>query len=89
MPVDEAVTGATTEGIPVAPSMASALESARVPPERTLVDRRVVFITVLAVLIALARKLARRKREQERIAKLSRRMKTPRMRKLAQAFAVH
>ena len=34
--------------------MAPALEVARVPPERTLVDRRVVFISVLAVLIALA-----------------------------------
>jgi len=39
--------------------------------------------------IALAKKLARRKREQERIPKLSRRMRTPRMRKLAQAFTVH
>src|SRR2546423_5119169 len=54
MPVDDVVTGATTEGIPVAPSMGAALEVARVPPERTLVDGRVVFISVLAVLIALA-----------------------------------
>jgi H+/Cl- antiporter ClcA len=54
LPVDEVVTGATTEGIPVAPSMASALEAARVPPERVLVDRRVVFVSVLAVLLALA-----------------------------------
>ena len=54
MPVDEVVTGATTEAIPVAPSMADALAVARVPPERTLVDKRVVFISMLAVLIALA-----------------------------------
>ena len=54
MPVDDVVTGATTEGIPVAPSMAPALEAARVPPERALVDRRVVFVSALAVLIALA-----------------------------------
>ena len=54
MPVDDVVTGATTEGIPVAPSMGAALEVARVPPERALVDGRVVFISVLAVVIALA-----------------------------------
>ena len=54
MPVDDVVTGATTEGIPVAPSMGPALEAARVPPERALVDRRVVFISLLAVVIALA-----------------------------------
>jgi chloride channel protein, CIC family len=54
VPVDDVVEGATTEGIPVAPSMASALETARVPLERALVDRRVVFVTVLAVLLALA-----------------------------------
>ena len=54
MPVDDVVTGATTEAIPVAPSMGPALEAARVPPERTLVDRRVVFVSALAVVIALA-----------------------------------
>ncbi|HKC59459.1 MAG TPA: chloride channel protein [Myxococcales bacterium] len=54
MPVDDVVTGATLEGIPVAPSLAPTLEAARVPPERTLVDRRVLFVSVLAVLIALA-----------------------------------
>src|SRR2546425_10542621 len=54
MPVDDVVTGATTEGIPVAPSMGAALEVAHVPPERALVDGRVVFISVLAVVIALA-----------------------------------
>jgi DNA topoisomerase-1 len=39
--------------------------------------------------IALAKKLARRARERVRITKLSRRMRAPRMRKLAQAFTLH
>jgi len=54
MPVDDVVTGATTEGIPVAPSMGPTLEAARVPTERALVDQRVVFVSLLAVVIALA-----------------------------------
>src|SRR5947209_18477885 len=49
MPVDDVVTGATTEGIPVAPSMGAALEVARVPPERALVDGR-VWVVVVPVL---------------------------------------
>jgi len=44
--------GQTTEGLPVAPSLGPALFDARVPPERALVDRRVVFICGLSVLIA-------------------------------------
>jgi CIC family chloride channel protein len=52
MPVDDVVTGATTDALPVAPSMSTALLAARVPPERALVDRRVVFISVLAVVVA-------------------------------------
>jgi DNA topoisomerase-1 len=39
--------------------------------------------------IALAKKLARRSRERQAISRLSRRMRTPRMRRLAQAFTVH
>ena len=39
--------------------------------------------------IALAKKLARRRRERQAIPKLSRRMRTPRMRRLAHAFTVH
>src|SRR5205807_2391928 len=54
MPVDDVVTGATTDALPVAPSMSAALASARVPPERALVDRRVVFISLLAVVVAAA-----------------------------------
>ncbi|HWE23941.1 MAG TPA: hypothetical protein VG496_08365, partial [Myxococcales bacterium] len=52
MPVDDVVTGATTDALPVAPSMSGALASARVPPERALVDKRVVFISGLAVVVA-------------------------------------
>ena len=50
----EIATGQTTEGLPIAPSMGPALSEARVPPERALVDGRVVFICALAVAIALA-----------------------------------
>jgi DNA topoisomerase-1 len=39
--------------------------------------------------IALAKKMARRRRERQAITKLSRRMRTPRMRRLAKAFAVN
>ena len=44
----------TTEGLPVAPSLGPTLEAARVSPHATLVDRRVLFISALAVVIALA-----------------------------------
>jgi len=46
--------GETTEGLPVAPSLGPTLVEARVPPERALVDRRVIFICALSVLIAMA-----------------------------------
>jgi DNA topoisomerase I len=39
--------------------------------------------------IALAKKMARRAREQGKITKLSRKMRAPRLRKLAAAFAAH
>src|SRR3954469_8965272 len=48
----EIVTGQTTEGLPVAPSLGPALSEARIPPERALVDRRVVFICLLSGVIA-------------------------------------
>src|SRR5436305_2850228 len=54
MPVDDVVKGATTDALPVAPSLAPTLEAARVPPERSLVDLRVVLISFLAVLVAVA-----------------------------------
>jgi len=52
MPVDDLIKGATTEALPVAPSLAPTLESARVPTERSLVDLRVVLVSFLAVLVA-------------------------------------
>src|SRR5919202_5188847 len=54
MQIDDVVGGATTDALPVAPAMSSTLAAARVPPERVLVDRRVVFISILAVVIAMA-----------------------------------
>lgn len=43
----------TTEGLPVAPSLEPALSAARVPHHTTLVDLRVVQITLAAILIGL------------------------------------
>jgi H+/Cl- antiporter ClcA len=43
----------TTEGLPVAVSMGPALEAAAVPQQSTLVNRRVVFISCLAIGIAI------------------------------------
>jgi chloride channel protein, CIC family len=54
MPVDDVIKGATTDALPVAPSLAPTLEVARVPPERSLVDARVVIISALAILVAAA-----------------------------------
>src|SRR2546423_11166009 len=48
------IDGATTEALPIAPSMAPTLDAAHIPPRSTLVDRRVVFICALAILLALA-----------------------------------
>jgi len=50
----EIATGQTTEGLPVAPSLGPSLAEARVPPERALVDARVVFVCVLSIIVALA-----------------------------------
>src|SRR5947207_2514833 len=50
----EIASGQTTEGLPVAPSLGPALLEARVPPERALVDARVVFICALSIVIAAA-----------------------------------
>src|SRR5256885_2413168 len=46
--------GATTDALPVAPSMEPALVAAALPPRSTLVDRRVVFICALAMAVAVA-----------------------------------
>lgn len=46
--------GATTEALPVAPSMGPTLADAELPARSTLVDRRVVFLCLLAMALALA-----------------------------------
>ena len=45
--------GATTEGVPVAPSLAPAIENSRVPMERALIDMRVLIVCAWAVALAL------------------------------------
>ncbi|MDQ3282933.1 MAG: chloride channel protein [Acidobacteriota bacterium] len=40
---------ATTEGVPVAPSLAGAIENVRVPLERARIDARVVTISLIAI----------------------------------------
>src|SRR5437762_2281785 len=44
--------GATAEGIPVAPSMAPAIESARVPADRSLIDGRTLIICGWSIVLA-------------------------------------
>jgi CIC family chloride channel protein len=44
--------GATTTGMPVAPSLGAALTAASVPVERSLLDKRVVVISAWAVVLA-------------------------------------
>ncbi|HEX6834924.1 MAG TPA: chloride channel protein, partial [Polyangia bacterium] len=48
------IDGATTEALPIAPSMAPTLEAADLPGRSTLVDRRVVFICGLSIALAAA-----------------------------------
>ncbi|HEX4793228.1 MAG TPA: chloride channel protein [Humisphaera sp.] len=45
---------ATTGGLPVSPSMGPALEQADMSADRLLVDRRVILVSVLSILLALA-----------------------------------
>ena len=45
--------GASTEGVPVAPSLAPTFEAARVPLERSTVDSRVVVISAWAIFLAV------------------------------------
>src|SRR5436190_16352258 len=44
--------GATSDGLPIAPSMADSIEAARIPVERSLIDGRVVVICMWAMLLA-------------------------------------
>ena len=50
----EPTSASTTEGLPIAPSMGLALDIAETPRRAAGVDRRVVFISSLAVLVAVA-----------------------------------
>src|SRR5579862_4167146 len=45
---------ATTGGLPVSPSMGPALEQAGMPADRLLVDRRVILVSLLSIVLALA-----------------------------------
>jgi H+/Cl- antiporter ClcA/CBS domain-containing protein len=47
------IDGATTEALPIAPSMAPTLQAADLGAHSTLVDRRVVFICGLSIVLAL------------------------------------
>ncbi|HEY2586980.1 MAG TPA: chloride channel protein, partial [Tepidisphaeraceae bacterium] len=52
---DNSVEGAsTTEGLPIAVSLGPALDAAAVPRHSSLVDRRVLFISSLAIVVAVA-----------------------------------
>ena len=44
----------TTDGLPVSPSIGPTLEAAQVPQQASLVDRRVVYLCILAIGIAVA-----------------------------------
>jgi chloride channel protein, CIC family len=56
----DGVAAGATDGIPVAPSLGTTLEAARVPRQATLVDRRVVMISGLAIVVAFAAALIAR-----------------------------
>src|SRR3954471_3161671 len=45
---------ATTEGLPVSPSLGPALEQTAVPGQASLVDGRVVLISVVSIVLAIA-----------------------------------
>jgi H+/Cl- antiporter ClcA/CBS domain-containing protein len=45
--------GATTEGVPIAPSLAPSLENSRVPVERALIDRSVLIVCAWSIALAL------------------------------------
>jgi H+/Cl- antiporter ClcA len=45
--------GSTTEGLPVSPSLGPTLAAAQLPISASLVDRRVVYISVLSILLGL------------------------------------
>jgi len=53
-PSSRVETLASTDALPVAPALGLALDAARMPRRSTLVDRRVVMVSMIAVLIAIA-----------------------------------
>ncbi len=53
LPTD-VTSAATTEGVPIAPSISATLENTRVPVERSLIDRRVLIVCSLSILVAAA-----------------------------------
>jgi H+/Cl- antiporter ClcA/CBS domain-containing protein len=52
-PYEHLEAAATGEGVPVAPALGPLLENARLPVERTLIDRRVVFVCALSIVLAV------------------------------------
>ena len=50
----DVTTAATTEGVPIAPSLSPAIENARVPLERSLIDNRVLMLSGIAIVLAAA-----------------------------------
>ena len=53
MPEHEIASASTTEGLPVAPSLGLTLQSENLPKGETLVDRRVLLISALAIAVAV------------------------------------
>ena len=47
-------TEGSTDALPVAPALGLSLDAARMPRKSTLVDKRVLLVTALAILIAFA-----------------------------------
>ena len=57
-PYENLESAATSEGVPVAPSMGPLLDRMRLPVERTLLDARVVLVCALSVGLAVVAGLA-------------------------------
>ena len=53
-------TEGSTDALPIAPALGLTLDAARMPRKSTLVDKRVLLITALAVLLAFVAALASR-----------------------------
>jgi hypothetical protein len=53
-PYDHLERAATSEGVPIAPAMGAAIEGARLPVERSLIDRRTLLVCAMAIVLAIA-----------------------------------